>query len=598
MAKVKQDNIYTADFETTTDINDCRVWLWGVYNIYTEKMQIGTEIETFINFCADSKVNSKIYFHNLKFDGSFICDWLLRNGFHYIMLNEKPQEKSFTTMISDTGLFYSIKIYFGVKGRKVNKVEIYDSLKLFTMSVKDIAKSFHMEDQKGEIDYNKNRPIGYIPDSEEIEYLRKDLAIVANALRFLFDQGMTAITTAGNALKYYKSLVGEKRFQYWFPEPEYDHDVRQSYRGGFTYAAPQYKNKVIGKGIVLDVNSLYPYVMYSKKLPFGEPIFFEGKYKQDNLYCLYIQMFTCQFKIKEKHIPTIQLKHSRFFASTEYVLDSGSEEVTLFLTNVDLELFFDHYDAYNITWINGYKFKGATGFFKDYINYWSDKKIQAKKEENHGIYLLSKFMLNSLYGKFASNPVGYSKIPIINDKGVLQFVIPTDEKGEKIKENRKPIYIPMASFITAYAREKTIRAAQTVYDRFLYADTDSLHLIGEELPEGLEVDDTLLGAWKHESTFVRGKYIRAKSYVEETIIKKEKYYELLEDCETPKNLIYKSSNEYVKLNITCAGMPEGCYENVTFDNFKPGAKYPGKMKPELVPGGTVLLDIDFTIRTV
>ena len=106
MAKVKQDNIYTADFETTTDINDCRVWLWGVYNIYTEKMQIGTEIETFINFCADSKLNSKIYFHNLKFDGSFICDWLLRNGFHYIMLNEKPQEKSFTTMISDTGLFY------------------------------------------------------------------------------------------------------------------------------------------------------------------------------------------------------------------------------------------------------------------------------------------------------------------------------------------------------------------------------------------------------------------------------------------------------------------------------------------------------------
>ena len=36
--------------------------------------------------------------------------------------------------------------------------------------------------------------------------------------------------------------------------------------------------------------------MYEKELPFGEPIFFQGEYKQDKVYSLYIQMITCSFK--------------------------------------------------------------------------------------------------------------------------------------------------------------------------------------------------------------------------------------------------------------------------------------------------------------
>ena len=72
---------YTADYETTTDENDCRVWAWGVCDIYdTEKITIGTNIKDFIDFCRKSK-NSDFYFHNLKFDGEFIMSWLFNNGF-------------------------------------------------------------------------------------------------------------------------------------------------------------------------------------------------------------------------------------------------------------------------------------------------------------------------------------------------------------------------------------------------------------------------------------------------------------------------------------------------------------------------------------
>ena len=156
---------------------------------------------------------------------------------------------------------------------------------------------------------------------------------------------------------------------------------------------------------------------------------------------------------------------------------------------------------------------------------------------------ICKLFLNNLYGKFSTNPVVYSKIPTgIDDKGKVIY-----QMSEK--EERTPVYLPVGAFITAWARDYTIRAAQANYVRFLYADTDSLHLLGTELPDNLRIDPYELGAWKHELTFKRAKYLRAKSYVEET---------------------------EEKLKITCAGLPKSSYEYVTFDNFEKGAEYQGK----------------------
>ena len=91
--------------------------------------------------------------------------------------------------------------------------------------------------------------------------------------------------------------------------------------------------------------------MYDKKLPFGEPVFFEGKYKEDKVYNLYIQMITCSFEIKKNKIPTIQIKNSYFMAN-EYLESSNNEIVCLVLTNVDLKLFLEQYDVYDLKYIN------------------------------------------------------------------------------------------------------------------------------------------------------------------------------------------------------------------------------------------------------
>lgn len=607
---------YCSDFETTTDENDCRVWAWGVCEIGNPEYFVhGNSIDTFFEYMKKSK-NATFYFHNLKFDGEFLLVYLFENGYKWVSDRKQEDTKTFTTLISDTGQFYSIKIIFEKKGKKTNAVTIYDSLKILPFSVSQIAKGFNLPISKLEIDYKENREIGHILTQQEIDYLRNDVDIVARALHVLFEQGLDKMTQASNAMYDYKNTVGTKNFERWFPVPDYDSDVRQSYKGGFTYLNPKYKNIDIEDTLVLDVNSLYPWVMHDCPLPYGDGIYFEGEYEEDKLYNLYVQMFTCQFKLKEGYIPTIQLKNNLSFIPTQYLTSSGDEEVTLCLTSVDLELFREHYEIYNPEYHNGWKFKSTVGLFTKYIDKWTAVKIESGKNGNKAMRTLAKLMLNALYGRFALNPKVASKIPYY-DNGVVKYDIPKeeyiDDKGKKRKrikyEYRTPIYIPVGTFITAWARHKTITSAQKVYDKFVYADTDSLHLdvklpneikrmsedelaelttedlrkYGVDIPEDFEIDGYSLGAWKVEEFALRSRYLRQKSYIHDN---------------NPPDTWGTESHNHDLLSITCAGMPEQCYEFVTWENFYEGNSFKGKLQPKHVQGGIVLKDIDFTIKKI
>ena len=125
---------FTADFETNVDEFDCRVWAYALCEIgNTDNFIYGNNIEDFIKWCANKRENYVLYFHNLKFDGEYIFSYLLENGYTCIKDKKERDDKTFTTLISDTGQFYSIEIFFETKNPKhINKVTIYDSLKIFT----------------------------------------------------------------------------------------------------------------------------------------------------------------------------------------------------------------------------------------------------------------------------------------------------------------------------------------------------------------------------------------------------------------------------------------------------------------------------------
>lgn len=557
--------IFSCDFETTTDPNDCRVWGYGIHAVGKDDFICGNSLDNFMAWCR-LHPKATLYFHNLKFDGEFIIHWLLSHKFQHEKDKRNNRPNTFNTLISDKGMFYSIEIIWDneISPGKNNRTKFYDSLKVLPFSVDKVAKAFDLPISKLKIDYNEYREPGHILTQQEVDYIKNDVAIIAKALHILFNQKLNKMTQGSNALADYKKVIGKKHFEKWFPILDYgaDKQIRQSYKGGFTYLNPRFKEKDLDKGIVLDVNSLYPSVMYDCLLPYGEPVAFTGRYKKDTDYPLYTQMISCSFRIKKNHIPTIQIKNNLAFRPTEYLENSSGEEIVLTLCNPDLSLFLQHYDVFNLEWLGGWKYKASNGMFAKYIDKWYKVKEQATLEGNAPLRTLAKLMLNALYGKFGTNPNVRSKIPYLDENGLVKYKL-----GEK--ETRDPVYIPVATFVTSYARYKTISSAQKVYDRFIYADTDSLHLNGTDIPECLDVHQTKLGAWKHESTFEKARFLRQKTYIEQI-------------------------NE--KIHITCAGMPDRCYDGVTWDNFHNGMSYTGKLRFVHVPGGIVLLDTPFTIK--
>ena len=564
---------FTADFETATwEKDETWVWAWALCNIEEPThVEVGNSIESFFERIK-KEANPYIYFHNLKFDGEFLIFHIMKNlGFEHVESKEK-RTGTFSTLISDMGLFYSIEVYFEV-GKKTKKVTFIDSLKIINQSVESMPKTFKIEENKLEIDYNAPRERGHILTGEEEAYIKNDVVIVAKALSYLFDMGLTKMTAGSNALSEYKQITRLNRFRSLYKPLNYeiDKDIRRAYRGGFTYLNPLYKNKEVKEGEVLDVNSLYPSVMYKEMLPFGEPFFYEGEYVEDKVYPLYIQRLTCSFKIKEGKIRTIQIKHSRF-VDNEYLTDSGIEPVALTLTSVDLKLFLEQYDVWDLHYESGWKFKAMRGLFTDYIDKWIKVKNEATISGNKGMRQVAKIMLNSLYGKFATSLDVQSKIPYL-ENDIVKYKL--GEKGTK-----DGVYLPMGAFITAFGRDKVIRTSQAIkdysikkygVDMYCYSDTDSIHTILpiEELKQFCEIDDVELGKWKHESHFERAKFIRQKTYLEE--IEGE-------------------------IQITCAGLPQRCYDQVTWDNFKEGMKVDGKLTFTHVKGGVILKETEFTIK--
>lgn len=557
---------YSCDFETTTDVNDCRVWAYGYMEIGNKQnYKIGNSIDDFMEFVRVCQ--GDLYFHNLKFDGSFIVNWLLKNGYRH---DDSGQPYTFTTIISDMGQWYMIDVCYGYKGKKNPRkihTRIYDSLKKLPFKVSQIAKGFDLPIRKGDIDYHKPRPIGYEPTEDEKAYIKNDIEIIADALQTQFDQGQDRMTNGSDSLYGFKASISKQMFDYMYPvfSLELDANIRLAYRGGFTWLNNQYAGKTIGEGIVFDVNSLYPSQMYDRPLPYGVPIPYEGEYVYDEEYPLFIQHIRCEFHLKPNRIPIIQIKKNIMFKENEYLTTSDGEVVDLYVTNIDLELIEEHYELYDVEYLNGWKFKQNTGVFKTFIDKWN----YVKTHETGAKRLLAKLMLNSLYGKFATNPDVTGKIPYLKEDGSNGF-----QTGEE--EFKKPVYTPLGVFITSWARYTTITAAQKCYDRIIYCDTDSIHLVGTSIPDAIKdiVDDTKMGYWQHEATFKRAKYLRQKTYIQE--------------------IYNKDGSTYT--SVKCAGMPDTIKKKVTFDNFKIGFSSWGKLLPKQVNGGVVLVDTEFTIK--
>lgn len=547
---------YVADFETTgKDFLDkhgyTKVWLYSVCDNEANIVNRGASIEQFMQFAV--KARATIYFHNLKFDGSFIMDWLLRQGWQW-KEKLKDEPRTFTTLIGDMGEFYSLTM----QATKTHRVKIADSLKVIPISVKEIARKFDLPIMKETIDYHD-----YRIDADRIRYVDHDVRIVAMALNKVKGEGISRMTLASSAYTYFRKDIPKERYAMMFPDlgEKWLTEWRNAYRGGRAQVNPEYARQVVTDLIRYDVNSMYPSIMRNMPLPYGMP----WKIDKPGDYKFAMYHIKADFVLKIGCIPSLLDKRANGFLNdgTNYYIESdGMEE--LWLSSIDYELMKRNYAIREMEFIEGWAFQTNTWMFKDYVDHW----YRIKKTEKGAMHEIAKLMLNSLYGKFGSNVWKKSKIPRLDDDGIVRFDFSDPVEGAHY-------YLPLAVAITSYGHKIIDDAIHAVgYENFIYTDTDSIHTTAH-LPDDM-VSQTDLGKFKIEAYEQEGKYIRPKTY------------------------ITKTDGEW---SITCAGLPQEAKEELirTYGDrlkevFDSGLTAQGKLMPKRVPGGVILNECTFKIK--
>lgn len=478
--------IYFADFETTrlNEENKVKVYLWCI--LRGENVRTGKKLETFMSYIKKLK-NAIIFFHNLKFDFSYIHPYLIKNKIKYSLLEKN-------------GVIYSVKFF---------NIELRDSMNFLPMSLKEVGEYYCTEYKKGIIDYE----VDYFHNAtkEEIEYCILDCRVLEEGLtrylteleKILIDAGATKsadkiwkkLTNAGISFEAFKELSPYEELCTKTTQSEYML-YRDAYRGGYVYSRPA---GILSNIQMIDCNSMYPYMYANINMPYGEGITCKN---ESNLYKykFFIICVNIRYDLKPGFIPIIGGGYGRF-GNIEYKSTSEGEYEELVMSNLDFELVKKFYDIdYQFVW--GIAFDTKPKFFKKY----ADTFIAVKNKEKGIKRAVAKVLLNSPYGKLAENGLEEIKEYKLDDEGKVT----SEVTGYKLESNRYQ-YLPMAIAITSSARYYLLTTAMEIgFDQVYYMDTDSIKY--QAKPVSFTFDSQKLGAWKDEGLCVYFKTLAPKKY--------------------------------------------------------------------------------------
>lgn len=664
--------IFACDFETTVYKGQTytEVWASACCELFTNVVNIFHSIDEQFNYFFDLDDDLILYYHNLRFDGEFILYHIANtlgftnayiqsdeNDVNTIVLKKKSEmrNREFTYIISEFGQWYKVLIK-----NKGHYIEIRDSLKILPFSLDDISKSFETKHKKLNMQYTGHRFAGCEITDAEKKYIENDVLVLKEALEIVFTQGHDKLTIGSCCMSEYREIMGNYTLVKLMPnlyKVEIDENIhgspsagewlRKSYRGGWCYVSPRYQGKSIASGVTLDVNSLYPSMMHSEsgnKFPVEYPTFWAGNFippEAKGKHKYYFVRIRTRFYLKENKLPCIQIKNTFRYRATEYLTTSDvfnsatktyADEyfdingdlqpatVELTLTETDFELIQDHYILKDLEIIDGCYFRAVRGIFDNYIDKYREIKIKSAGAAR----TLAKLYLNNLYGQLSKGINDSFKVMQLLDGGKIGWVT-----VEHTRISRAG-YIAIGSAITSYARNFTIRAAQLNYDNFIYADTDSIHCAGclEDI-KGVKLHDSAFCAWKLESVWDYGVFIRQKTYIERDIKTKDKEIENAQEQLKAGEITkddYKILINKAGYNVKCAGMPQKSkdlfldavggmsqasarwgefstdeqaffsYKKYKISDFKVGLVVPGKLLPKRITGGIVLNDSVYEIR--
>lgn len=610
------EKVYHIDKVTGQEIKQQRVWLGGFKNLETMKTTYFTNLDDFMEtiLARGDNQNTEYAIHNLKFDGSYILPYLFKAG--YTVTHNKPHAKQFSILVDNRNSWYSITIQV----TKRRKVLIWDTLKLFPCSLEYLPDIYSTPTHKKREDaefYEKVRPIDHQPDERELSYFENDLQVLAETLNAHIKLFGLRFKKTQASQAFYNLEQSFKAWKWRFPAltVEQDNDIRKAYWGGIAYVPPDKAGKDHYNIGVVDINSSYPHKLAEKKLPYGECMLELGEGKHPDMSKFWVAEALVEFKLKENCLPCIPKKA---VIEGEIVEDKDtdadkwlddSEGITrLRFSCIDYQTMQLSYDVkiWRWCWSMHWAWKIHRELAK-FVYKNNDAKIfhskMAKLEKAKGkdcdieklayhstMRNRAKTDNNASYGKFGEDIIKEGKTPYFEDDDITWK---TDRRDEQSEAKRK--FLPVAIAITAWGRQQLVQGWNTLGEHALYCDTDSLHYlldgqnkIDKAIKAGtFEVDAEKLGAWKLEGKAVRGRYLRAKCYMEEML-----------DEKTGKT----------KLEATVAGLPADKHTGqfskkrscLNWDNFYIGHVVPAsqsnKLRTVRTPTGNKLLPTHFSIK--
>jgi hypothetical protein len=631
--KVTYLNIESAfDIETTSYINNGEksafmyIWMFGLG--LGKEIFYGRTWEEFLDLCEKLQqyfsLNENrrlvIYVHNLGYEFQFMCNYF--NWENVFAINDRKPIKALCS--------------YGIEFR--------DSYILSGYSLANTAKNLtthKVRKMEGDLDYSLIRHQSTQLTEKELGYCSNDIEII---LAYINEQivqyeDITKIplTNTGRVRKYVKDACyytssnhrksnrGKyQRYRQIMSDLTLDKDtyiqLKRAFMGGFTHSNPNHTNKTLENVSSIDLTSSYPTVMLADKFPMSRAkelniTTVEELKKAMSLYCLVFDLKLEGLRNTLKYESYIS--ESKCFKMVKPVINNGrvydAEMIQTTITDVDFNIIEKVYEWDKISIAN------VRGFVKAYLpksiiesilNLYQDKTTLKGVEGKEVEYLLSKGMLNSVYGMCVTDVVKDEHV--FNDTWGVERVDVDEKIDEYNKSKNRFLFYPWGIWVTAYARRNLWTAILNIGDDYIYSDTDSIKMlnfdkhkeyvekynkhIGKKLadmmehyklnvellaPKTIQGKAKPLGIWEFEGNYSHFKTLGAKRY----LVKENGEFHLTVAGLSKKNGI----NHMVNI---CGGDTEQVF-NIFNDNLYIPADKTGKMTHTYIDTEKEMFVVDY-----
>lgn len=615
--KVTYLNIESAfDIETTSYINNGEksafmyIWMFGLG--LGKDIFYGRTWEEFLDLCErlqhyfglNESRRLVIYVHNLGYEFQFMCKYF--NWENVFAINERKPIKALCS--------------YGIEFR--------DSYILSGYSLANTAKNLtthKVRKMEGDLDYSLIRHQSTQLTEKELGYCSNDIEIILAYINEQISQyeDITKIplTNTGRVRKYVKDACyytssnhrksnrGKyQRYRQIMSDLTLDKatyiQLKRAFMGGFTHSNPNHTGKTLENVSSIDLTSSYPTVMLADKFPMSRAkelniTTVEELKKAMSLYCLVFDLKLEGLRNTLKYESYIS--ESKCFKMVKPVINNGrvydAEMIQTTITDVDFNIIEKVYKWDKISIAN------VRGFVKAYLpkpiiesilNLYQDKTTLKGVEGKEVEYLLSKGMLNSVYGMCVTDVVKDEHV--FNDTWGVKRVDVDEKIDEYNKSKNRFLFYPWGIWVTAYARRNLWTAILNIGDDYIYSDTDSIKMlnfdkhkeyvekynkhIGKKLadmmehyklnvelltPKTIQGKAKPLGIWEFEGNYSHFKTLGAKRY----LVKENGEFHLTVAGLSKKNGI----NHMVNI---CGGDTEQVF-NIFNDNLYIPADKTGKM---------------------